>query len=128
MGTVPLLSDEEAAPKARAVFDEIRVPRETDEFDNVRRSLARVQALLRATRDLMKPGIAPGALAPLVNDMVRITVSVANGGAFRVPSYSAAAIAKDVIAAQQGERAAVGMRTNAFATGLRVEIDEAFRV
>ena len=40
MGTVPLLSDDEAAPEARAVFDEIRAAREAyDEREGVAASL-----------------------------------------------------------------------------------------
>ena len=34
MGTLPLLGDEEAAPEARAVFDDNRAKRNTDYVNN----------------------------------------------------------------------------------------------
>ena len=47
MATVPLLSDAEAAPEARAVFDDIRAKRDTDYVNNFWRALAADPALLQ---------------------------------------------------------------------------------
>jgi hypothetical protein len=69
-----LLSDEAADPAARAVFDEIRAVRQTDFVNNFWRALARDPALLRATWDRLQAVMAPGALDPLVKEMLYVAV------------------------------------------------------
>lgn len=129
MGTATLLSDAEAAPEARAVFDEIRAARGTDYVNNFWRALAHDPALLRATWDRLKVVMAPGALDPLVKEMLYIAVSTANGCGYCLHSHTAAATAKGMTPAMHGELLAViGMasQTNALATALQVEPDEMF--
>jgi uncharacterized peroxidase-related enzyme len=130
MGTVPLLSDSEAAPEARAVFDEIRAARKTDYVNNFWRALAHDPATMRATWDRLKAVMGPGELDPLVKEMVYVAVSVANGCSYCVHSHTAAAKAKGMTPAQHGELLAVigmAMQTNGLVTALGVEVDEAFR-
>lgn len=130
MGTVSLLSDEEAAPEARVVFDEIRAARKTDYVNNFWRALAHDPALLRATWDRLKVVMGPGELDPLVKEMVYVAVSVANGCTYCVHSHTAAAKAKGMTPAQHGELLSVigmAMQTNGLVTALGVEVDEAFR-
>ena len=130
MGTVSLLSDAEAAPEARAVFDEIRAARNTDYVNNFWRALAHDPALLRATWDRLKAVMEPGDLDPLVKEMIYVAVSVANGCTYCVHSHTAAAKARGMTPAQHGELMAVigmAMQTNGLVTGLGVEVDEAFR-
>ena len=79
MGTVPLLSDTEVSAEALAVFDEIRALRGTEYVNNFWRALAHDPALLRATWDRLKVVMAPGALDPLVKEMIYVAVSTANG-------------------------------------------------
>ena len=107
MATVPLLSDDEAAPEARAVFDEIRAPRGTDYVNNFWRALAHDPALLRATWDRVRTVMAPGALDPLVKEMVYVAVSTANGCGYCIHSHTAAATAKGMTPAMHGELLAV---------------------
>jgi AhpD family alkylhydroperoxidase len=129
MGTVSLLSDAEAAPGARAVFDEIRAARGTDYVNNFWRALAHDPALLRATWDRVRTVMAPGALDPLVKEMVYVAVSTANGCGYCVHSHTAAAIAKGMTPAMHGELLAViamASQTNALASALQVETDEMF--
>ncbi len=130
MGTVPLLSDEDASPDARAVFDDIRAKRGTDDVNNFWRALAHDPGLLRATWERAQAVMAPGALDPLVKELVYVAVSTANGCAYCVHSHTAAARAKGMTAAQHGELMAViamAMQTNALAVALGVEVDERFR-
>lgn len=130
MGTVPLLSDEEASAEALAVFNEIRAARGTDYVNNFWRSLAHDPALLRATWDRLKVVMAPGALDPLVKEMIYVAVSTANGCEYCVHSHSAAAKAKGMTPEMHGELLAViGMaaQTNALVTGLQTPVDEAFK-
>ena len=129
MGTVSLLSDEDAGPEARAVFDEIRAARGTDYINNFWRALAHDPDLMRATWDRLKAVMGPGDLDPLVKEMIYIAVSVANGCGYCVHSHTAAAKAKGMTPAQHGELMAVigmAMQTNGLVTGLGVEVDEVF--
>ena len=130
MGTVPLLSDEDASAEARAVFDDIRKVRGTDYVNNFWRALAHDPALLRATWERLKVVMGPGDLDPLVKEMIYVAVSTANGCSYCVHSHTAAAKAKGMTPAQHGELLAVigmAMQTNGIATALQVEVDDAFR-
>ncbi len=130
MGTVPLLSDEEVSAEALAVFNDIRAMRGTEYVNNFWRALAHDPALLKATWDRLKVVMAPGALDPLVKEMLYIAVSTANGCEYCVHSHTAAAKAKGMSAEQHGELLAVigmAMQTNGLVTGLQVEVDEAFQ-
>lgn len=130
MATVPLLSDEEASAEALAVFDEIRALRQTDYVNNFWRALAHDPALLRATWDRLKVVMAPGALDPLVKEMLYVAVSTANGCEYCVHSHTAAAKAKGMTDEMYGELLAViGMaaQTNTIVTGLQVPVDEVFQ-
>lgn len=129
MGTVPLLGDEEAGPEARAVFDAIRAARNTDYVNNFWRALAADSATLRATWDCVQAVMAPGALDPLVKELIYIAVSVTNGCAYCTHSHTAAARAKGMTPEQHGELMAViamAAQTNALATALQVETDDRF--
>ena len=130
MGTVPLLSDDDASPEARAIFEEIRAARGTDYVNNFWRALAHDPALMRATWDRLKLVMGPGELDPLVKEMVYVAVSVANGCAYCVHSHTAAAKAKGMTPEQHGELMAVigmAMQTNGLVTALGVEVDKAFQ-
>jgi len=129
MPTVPLLSDDQAAPEARAVFDAIRAARGTDYVNNFWRALAHDPALLRATWERLGAVMAPGTLDPLVKELIYIAVSTANGCSYCVHSHTAAARAKGMTTGQHGELLAVialAMQTNALATALQVETDDRF--
>lgn len=130
MATLPLMSDEEASAEALAVFNEIREVRQTEYVNNFWRSLAHDPALLRATWDRLKIVMAPGALDPLVKEMLYVAVSTANGCEYCVHSHTAAAKAKGMTPEMHGELLAViGMaaQTNALVTGLQTPVDEAFK-
>ena len=130
MGTLPLLTDDQISPEAQAVFDEIRTLRGTDYVNNFWRALAHDPALLRATWDRLKVVMAPGALDPLVKELLYVAVSVANGCEYCVHSHTAAATAKGMTPEMQGELLAViGMasQTNALATALQVPVDPMFQ-
>lgn len=130
MATVPLLSDTEVSAEALAVFDEIRAARGTDYVNNFWRSLAHDPALLRATWDRLQAVMAPGALDPLVKEMLYVAVSTVNGCSYCVHSHSAAARAKGMTPQMYGEMLAViGMaaQTNALVTGLQTPVDDVFQ-
>lgn len=130
MGTVPLLSDEELSPEAAAVFAEIRALRGTDYVNNFWRAMAHDPEGLRALWDRLKVVMAPGALDPLVKEMIYVAVSTANGCGYCIHSHTAAAKAKGMTPAQHAELMAVigmAMQTNGLVQGLGVEVDAVFQ-
>ena len=130
MATVSLLSDQDAPAESRAVFDAIRAARDTDYVNNFWRALAHDPALLRATRDRLSTVMAPGALDPLVKELVYLAVSTANGCAYCIHSHTAAARAKGMTPEQHAELLAViamASQTNALATALQVPTDDRFQ-
>ena len=130
MASVRLLSDDEAPAESRAVFDAIRAARQTDYVNNFWRALAHDPALLRATWERASTVMAPGALDPLVKELVYLAVSTANGCGYCVHSHTAAARAKGMTPEQHGELLAViamASQTNALATALGVPVDAAFQ-
>ncbi|MEQ8367702.1 MAG: carboxymuconolactone decarboxylase family protein [Roseicyclus sp.] len=130
MGTVTLLSDDQLSAEALAVFEDIRAARGTDYINNFWRALAHDPATLRATWDRLKDVMAPGALDPLVKEMLYIAVSTANGCSYCIHSHTAAAKARGMSPQMQAEMLAVigmAMQTNGLVTGLQVDVDEVFK-
>jgi len=131
VATVKLLSDEEASAEALAVFNEIRETRGTDYVNNFWRALAHDPKTLRATWDRLSDIMGPGALDPLVKEMLYVAVSVTNRCDYCIHSHTAAARAKGMSEAQYAELLAViGMaaQTNQMVTGMKVPVDEAFLI
>ncbi|MBA3324564.1 MAG: carboxymuconolactone decarboxylase family protein [Rhodobacteraceae bacterium] len=129
MATVPLSPDEAAGPEVRAVFDDIRRTRGTDYVNNFWRALAADPGQLARVWAEAKAVMGPGALDPLVKEMVYLAVSAANACAYCVHSHSAAARAKGMTDAQHGELLAVialAGRTNLLANALQIPVDPAF--
>ncbi|WP_082152569.1 carboxymuconolactone decarboxylase family protein [Candidatus Rhodobacter oscarellae] len=96
-----------------------------------RRALAHDSASLRATWERLKDVMAPGALDPLVKELLYIAVSVTNGCDYCIHSNTAAARAKGMTDAQYIELLAViGMaaQTNPLVTAMKVPVDKEFQV
>lgn len=130
MGTVALLSDDQISPEAKAVLDDIRAVRGTDFINNFWRALANDPALLKATWDRLKDVMAPGALDPLVKEMIYVAVSTANSCEYCTHSHTAAARAKGMTPEMHGELLAVigmAMQTNGLVTALQVDVDDVFK-
>ena len=130
MATLPLLTDEAADPAARAVFDDIRAKRQIEYVNNFWRALAHDPALLQATWDRLQQVMAPGALDPLVKELIYVAVSVTNGCDYCTHSHTAAAKAKGMTPDMHVELLAViamAAQTNALATALQVPTDERFQ-
>ena len=129
MATVRLLTDEDVSAEALAVFGDIRATRGTEYINNFWRALAHDPDLLRATWNRLKTVMAPGALDPLVKELLYVAVSTANNCEYCVHSHSAAARAKGMTDEMYGELLAViamASQTNALATALQVPTDEVF--
>ncbi|MFC3209301.1 carboxymuconolactone decarboxylase family protein [Aquamicrobium soli] len=134
MATVKLWTDAEveANPAVKAVFDDIRATRKSDFVNNFWRGMANDPAhLARVWGQLKEIMGGPGALDPLVREMIYIAVSTANNCSYCVHSHTAAARAKGMSDAQHAELVAIvglAAQTNHLATALQIPIDEAFEV
>jgi AhpD family alkylhydroperoxidase len=130
MSTVNLIEYAQASPEVRAVFDDIKRTRNLPDVNNFWKVLANHPATLKRTWESLKEVMAPGALDPLVKEMVYIAVSVAQNCEYCVASHTAAAKKRGMTDAMMGElMAVIGMasETNRLAIGWRVPVDEALR-
>ncbi|MDQ2095213.1 carboxymuconolactone decarboxylase family protein [Rhodalgimonas zhirmunskyi] len=130
MAVLPLLTDDQLSDKARAVFDDIRATRQTDYVNNFWRALAHNPDELEAVWGRLKRIMGPGALDPLVKEMLYIAVSAANACEYCCHSHTASARAKGMSDEMYSELLSViGMasHTNALATALQVPPDDAFK-
>jgi uncharacterized peroxidase-related enzyme len=133
MATVKLLSDAEAdaIPAVKAVFDDIRATRKTDFINNFWRGLANDPVTLKRTWESLKAVMTGDtALPPMVQEMIYIAVSTANGCTYCVHSHTAAK-AKGMSDAQHAELLAIiglAAQTNHLVTAMQLPVDPAFLV
>jgi AhpD family alkylhydroperoxidase len=119
----------EASAEVRAVFDDIKRARNVPDVNNFWKYLAHDPAGLKRTWESIKEVMAPGALDPLLKEMVYLAVSVTNGCGYCIASHSAAARMAGMTDEMFGElMAVIGManETNRLANGYRVPIDPMF--
>jgi AhpD family alkylhydroperoxidase len=127
---VKLIEYSEASAEVRAVYDDIMQARGVDWINNFWKALANDPAQLRRIWENVKQVMAPGALDPLVKEMVYVAVSATNGCEYCTHSHTAGARKKGMSDAMLMElMAVVGLanETNRLVNGLRVEVDPQFR-
>lgn len=130
MSIVSLIEYEDASPEVRAVFDDIMRTRGTAWINNFWKALANDPASLARVWACAKQVMAPGALDPLVKELVYVAVSATNGCEYCTYSHTAAARTKGMTDAMLMELlAVVGLanETNRLANGLRIPVDDAFK-
>jgi AhpD family alkylhydroperoxidase len=117
------------SPQVHAVFEDIKKTRNVPDVNNFWKYLARDPALLERTWAGVKEVMEPGALDPVVKEMIYLAVSVTNGCGYCIASHTAAARKAGMTEAMFGElMSVVGManETNRLANGYRVPIDPIF--
>ena len=127
---VSLIGEREASAEVRAVFDDIKKTRDTDYINNFWQALANDPVTLQRIWEGLKQVMAPGALDPLVKEMIYLAISISNGCAYCSASQGAAAKGKGMTQEMFAElMAIVGManQTNKLADGYRVPVDERFQ-
>ena len=130
MTLVPLIAYADADPEVRAVYDDIMKTRGVDWINNFWKALANDPRELKRMWENVKQVMAPGALDPLVKEMIYVAVSATNGCEYCTYSHTAAARKKGMSDAMLMElMAVVGLanETNRLANGLRVEVDRQFK-
>jgi AhpD family alkylhydroperoxidase len=124
-----LIDYADACPDVRAVYDDIKATRGVPDVNNFWKALAVHPPTLARTWESLKQVMAPGALDPLVKEMLYLAASAAAGCNYCVASHTAGAKAKGMTEAMHGELLAViGMaaETNRLAEALRVPVDPQF--
>ena len=130
MATLGLIEYENASAEVSAVYDDIMATRQTDWINNFWKALANDPATLRRTWESVKQIMAPGALNPLIKEMIYVAVSATNQCPYCIASHTASARKAGMSDAMFAElMAVVGManETNRLASGYQIEIDERFR-
>lgn len=130
MSTVRLLSQDEACPESRAVFEDIKRVRGVTDVNNFWKALAHSPTVLQSVWSQVQQVMQPGALDALTKELIYIAVSAANSCEYCVHSHTAAARAKGMSEAQHAELLAViamASQTNALANSLQVPVDESFK-
>ena len=130
MSLVTLIEYNDASPEVRAVYDDIMKTRGSDWVNNFWKALANDPPTLARMWESVKQVMAPGALDPLVKEMVYVAVSATNGCEYCTWSHTAAARKKGMTDAMLMElMAVVGLanETNRLANGLWFPVDPQFR-
>lgn len=121
----------DASAEVRSVYDDIMATRQTDYINNFWKVLASDPKTLRRTWESVKEIMAPGALDPLVKELIYVAVSSTNQCGYCIASHTVSARKAGMTDEMFGElMAVVGManETNRLASGWQVEIDERFKV
>ena len=129
MSLVRIIEYADASPEVKVVYDDIMKTRGVDWINNFWKVLANDPAQLARVWAQVKQVMAPGALDPLVKEMVYVAVSATNGCEYCTYSHTAGARKKGMTDAMFMElMAVVGLanETNRLANGLRVPVDKQF--
>ncbi len=130
MPAQPYVEYAAAPPRVRAIYDDIMATRKVDWINNFWKAIANDPDTLERTWQSVKQVMAPGALDPLIKELLYIAVSTTNGCEYCIASHTAAARKKGMTEAMFAElMGVIGManETNALVNGYRVEVDEPFR-
>jgi AhpD family alkylhydroperoxidase len=130
MAAARLIEYAEASPEVRAVFDDIKRSRNIPDVNNFWKVIANHPPTLKRTWASLKEIMEPGALDPLVKEMLYVAVSIAQSCEYCIASHTAAARKRGMTDEMLGELlAVVGMaaETNRLAAGWRVPVDESLR-
>ena len=130
MALVKLIEYRDAPPAVKSVYDDIMKTRGVDWINNFWKALANDPRELKRVWENVKQVMAPGALDPLVKEMIYVAVSSTNGCEYCTYSHTAAARKRGMTDAMFMElMAVVGLanETNRVANGLRPEVDPQFR-
>jgi AhpD family alkylhydroperoxidase len=130
MATLGLVEYADATPEVRAIYDDIMATRKTDWINNFWKALAHDPVTMRRTWESIKEVMKPGALDPLMKEMIYVAVSASNQCGYCIASHTASARKAGMTDAMFAELMAVtGManETNRLSSGYQVEIDERFK-
>jgi AhpD family alkylhydroperoxidase len=131
MAVVKLVTDAEAHPTAKAVFDDIRKTRQTDYVNNAWRAQGNHPDMLKRNWEHAKATMAPGALDALTKEFVYLAVSIMNNCEYCIHTHTHFAKMKGMTPEQYSEfLAVIGLATegNRMMTAMQVPVDDRFQV
>lgn len=131
MAVVKLVTDAEAHPTAKAVFDDIRATRKTDYVNNAWRAQANHPELLKRNWEHAKTTMAPGALDAVTKELIYLAVSIGNTCEYCIHTHTHFARQKGLTDAQYSEFLAVlalAHENNRLMTAMQVPVDDRFQV
>ncbi len=120
----------DASDEVRDVFDDIKTARNLADVNNFWKYLANDPATLKRTWESLAQVMAPGALDPVVKEMIYIAISMSNNCEYCIRSHTASARKQGMSDEMLKEvMAIVGManETNALVNSYRVEVDAALK-
>jgi AhpD family alkylhydroperoxidase len=130
MALVPPVEYDAAPPEVRAVYDDIMATRRVPWVNNFWKVLAHDPPQLARMWSQVKAVMGPGAIDPLVKEMIYVAVSVTNNCEYCIHSHTASARNKGMTPAMFHELMAVvalANETNRLANGYRIDVDPQFR-
>ena len=126
MSLVKIIEYADASPEVKVVYDDIMKTRGVDWINNFWKALANDPKQLARVWAQVKQVMAPGALDPLVKELVYVAVSATNGCEYCTYSHTAAARKKgmsDAMLMELMEVVGLANQTNRLANGLRIPVD-----
>jgi AhpD family alkylhydroperoxidase len=124
------ISENEAAGKVKAIFDEIKSARQITEVPNFWKMLANDPNELERTWSSLKEIMKKGALDPVTKELIYVAVSITNGCEYCTKSHSSAAKKKGATDEMLKEMiAVVGLanKNNRLVDSYHVEVDEIYK-
>lgn len=131
MAILPILSDQNLSNSAAELFEEIKETRQTEYVNHFWRVMANHPEQARRVWEQLQEVMAPGALDPLVKELIYIAVSTANNCEYCIHSHTASARKRGMTSemyAELLEVVSMASQTNALANAMQVPVDECFEV
>ncbi len=119
-----------APEEVRAVFDDIMRTRNVDDVNNFWKYLANEPRMLRHVWESLKEIMGPGALDPMVKELIFVAVAITNNCEYCRVSHMAQARAKGATEEMLNEMIAVtalANMTNRLVNAYDPPVDEMFR-
>ncbi len=129
MPLVKIIEYADASPEVKVVYDDIMKTRGVDWINNFWKVLANDPKQLARVWQQVKAVMAPGALDPLVKELIYVAVSATNGCEYCTYSHTAGARKKgmtDAMFMELMEVVGLANETNRLANGLRPPVDRQF--
>jgi AhpD family alkylhydroperoxidase len=130
MSTFGFIEYENASPEVRAVYDDIMSTRKIDKVTNFWKAMAHDPVRLKRTWEDTKQIMGPGALDPLVKELIYVAVSISNQCDYCIAAHTASARKKGMTEAKFNDMlAVVGLanENNRLVAGHQFEIDDQFK-
>lgn len=125
-----LIDRADAAPEAKAVFDDIMTKRGVPDVNNAWKAMARHPVVMKRFWERAQQVMAPGALDAKTKELIYLAVSVANGCHYCSASHTSLAKGKGVSEEELAEMVEIiglALQGNSYATFYGQDVDPALK-